>query len=269
MNDGRLTVSNSEFGKLDILVEDGKELFPANDAAKILGYSVPHGAIQKHCRGCLKRTVTDSLGRTTEKNFITEGDLYRLIIRSRLPAAQKFEKWLFDEVLPELRRTGGYRAKPAADLPHQWMGRGCIRIDDAAKLLGVKKEKIRDLLHQRKTVYRSGVDWETTADMKWTSTSFTIVSARLRSASALCMTAAWQSAVGTLGEGRRIPRCRWRRKSRCCPRRCRRRMNSCGSRWRKSGKLQENWGSEENHRREAVVFVMDNFEVRVNSRIWR
>lgn len=163
MNDGMLTVSNSEFGKLNILVENGKELFPANDAAKLLGYTNPYGAVQKHCRSLLKREVPhpQSPDKKITVNFISEGDLYRLIIRSRLPAAQKFEKWLFDEVLPELRRTGGYRAKPAADLPHQWMGRGCIRIDDAAKLLGVKKEKIRDLLHQRKTVYRSGVDWET------------------------------------------------------------------------------------------------------------
>ncbi len=163
MNDGMLTVSNSEFGKLNILVENGKELFPANDAAKLLGYTNPYGAVQKHCRSLLKREVPhpQSPDKKIMVNFISEGDLYRLIIRSRLPAAQKFEKWLFDEVLPELRRTGGYRAKPAADLPHQWMGRGCIRIDDAAKLLGVKKEKIRDLLHQRKTVYRSGVDWET------------------------------------------------------------------------------------------------------------
>ena len=163
MNDGMLTVSNSEFGKLNILVENGKELFPANDVAKLLGYTNPYGAVQKHCRSLLKREVPhpQSPDKKIMVNFISEGDLYRLIIRSRLPAAQKFEKWLFDEVLPELRRTGGYRAKPAADLPHQWMGRGCIRIDDAAKLLGVKKEKIRDLLHQRKTVYRSGVDWET------------------------------------------------------------------------------------------------------------
>ena len=163
MNDGMLTVSNSEFGKLNILVENGKELFPANDAAKLLGYTNPYGAVQKHCRSLLKREVPhpQSPDKKITVNFISEGDLYRLIIRSRLPAAQKFEKWLFDEVLPELRRTGGYRAKPAADLPHQWMGRGCIRIDDAAKLLGVKKDKIRELLNKRKTVYRNGVDWET------------------------------------------------------------------------------------------------------------
>ncbi len=163
MNDGMLTVSNSEFGKLNILVENGKELFPANDAAKLLGYTNPYGAVQKHCRSLLKREVPhpQSPDKKITVNFSSEGDLYRLIIRSRLPAAQKFEKWLFDEVLPELRRTGGYRAKPAADLPHQWMGRGCIRIDDAAKVLGVKKDKIRELLNKRKTVYRNGVDWET------------------------------------------------------------------------------------------------------------
>ena len=55
MNDGMLTVSNSEFGKLNILVENGKELFPANDAAKLLGYTNPYGAVQKHCRSLLKR----------------------------------------------------------------------------------------------------------------------------------------------------------------------------------------------------------------------
>ena len=161
MNDGMLTVSNSEFGKLEILMEDGKELFPATECAKILGHVDPGKAVRNHCKGCVKRTVVDSMGRRQIVNYIPEGDLYRLIIRSRLPAAQKFEKWLFDEVLPELRRTGGYRAKPAADLPHQWMGRGCIRIDDAAKLLGVKKDKIRELLNKRKTVYRNGLDWET------------------------------------------------------------------------------------------------------------
>ena len=161
MNDGILTVSNSEFGKLEILMEDGKELFPATECAKMLGYSNPGEAVRRHCQGCVKRTVVDAMEHRQIVNYIPEGDLYRLIIRSRLPAAQKFEKWLFDEVLPELRRTGGYRAKPAADLPHQWMGRGCIRIDDAAQMLGVKKDKIRERLRKRKTIYRNGVDWET------------------------------------------------------------------------------------------------------------
>ena len=112
MNDGMLTVSNSEFGKLDILVEDGKELFPAAECARILGYSNPKDAVGRHCRGVVKRDLTDALGRIQKTNYIPEGDLWRLIIRSRLPAAQKFEKWLFDEVLPELRRTGAQSLPP-------------------------------------------------------------------------------------------------------------------------------------------------------------
>lgn len=160
MNDGMLTVSNSEFGKLDILIEEGKELFPANDCARILGYSNPKDAVGRHCRGAVKRVSLTNSGKQLT-NYIPEGDLWRLIIRSRLPAAQKFEKWLFDEVLPELRRTGGYRAKPDTELPHQWMGRGCIIVDEVVKRLGVKKDKVVGLLRQRKTVYRIGVDWET------------------------------------------------------------------------------------------------------------
>ena len=160
MNGGMLTVSNSEFGKLDILIEAGKELFPATECARILGYTNPQRAIREHCKG-VNNLVTPYSKGTQKKNFITEGDLWRLIIRSRLPAAQKFEKWLFDEVLPEIRRTGGYRAKPDTELPHQWMGRGCIIVDEAVKRLGVKKDKVVGLLRQRKTVYRTGVDWET------------------------------------------------------------------------------------------------------------
>lgn len=161
MNGSMLTVSNSDFGKLDILLEDGKELFPATECARMLGYSQPGNAVRTHCHGGVKRTVIDSKGRKQIANFIPEGDLWRLIIRSRLPAAQKFEKWLFDEVLPEIRRTGGYHARPAADMPHQWMGRGCIRIDEAARWLSVKKEKIKELFRGRPTVYLNGIDWET------------------------------------------------------------------------------------------------------------
>ena len=117
MNGSMLTVSNSDFGKLDILLEDGKELFPATECARMLGYSQPGNAVRTHCHGGVKRTVIDSKGRKQIANFIPEGDVWRLIIRSRLPKAQQFEKWLFDEVLPEIRRTGGYRAawgRPAA-----------------------------------------------------------------------------------------------------------------------------------------------------------
>ena len=101
---------NSEFGELGVMMIDGKEYFPAAQCARILGYSNPQKAVRDHCDedGCTKRSVIDSLGRTQEMKFINEGNLYRLIVRSKLPSAKKFEHWVFDEVLPEIRRTGGY-----------------------------------------------------------------------------------------------------------------------------------------------------------------
>ena len=74
MNDGMLTVSNSEFGKLDILIEEGKELFPANDCARILGYSNPKDAVGRHCRGAVKRVSLTNSGKQLT-NYIPEGDL--------------------------------------------------------------------------------------------------------------------------------------------------------------------------------------------------
>ena len=106
-----LTVfENEKFGKLEVLVENGKEYFPATEIAKILGYSNPQKAIRDHCRedGCTIRSVIDRLGRTQEKKFINEGNLYRLIAKSNLPQAEVFESWVFDEVLPTIRKTGMY-----------------------------------------------------------------------------------------------------------------------------------------------------------------
>ena len=98
---------NSEFGELSILLIDGKEYFPATQCAKVLGYADPYKAIKAHCKGWVNRPVPTN-GGTQEIKYITEGDLYRLIIRSKLPAAERFERWVFDEVLPTLRKNGSY-----------------------------------------------------------------------------------------------------------------------------------------------------------------
>jgi len=98
---------NSEFGELGVLVIDGKEFFPATDCAKALGYTNPRKAIIDHCKGVTKRDALTDGGIQTI-NFIPEGDLYRLIVRSQLPAAERFERWVFDEVLPAIRRHGMY-----------------------------------------------------------------------------------------------------------------------------------------------------------------
>lgn len=108
VEDENISLFNSpEFGDLHILTINNKPYFVANDIAKALGYKVPKDAVRAHCKGALKhRHLTN--GGFQELNIIPEGDVYRLIIRSKLPTAEKFESWVFDEVLPQIRRTGGY-----------------------------------------------------------------------------------------------------------------------------------------------------------------
>ena len=106
MNDLQV-FQNSEFGELRVLEQDGKPYFPATACAKKLGYVNPQKAIRDHCKG-VNEMVTPTKGGMQTTRFIPEGDLYRLIVHSKLPTAERFEKWVFDEVLPSIRRTGSY-----------------------------------------------------------------------------------------------------------------------------------------------------------------
>ncbi|MCE4987169.1 phage antirepressor [Staphylococcus haemolyticus] len=101
---------NTQFGNLEILTIEGKEWFPAIKVAEILGYTNPRKAIRDHTkeRGVTIRSVIDSLGRNQDKKFIDEGNLYRLITRSKLPQADEFEEWVFEDVLPSIRKHGIY-----------------------------------------------------------------------------------------------------------------------------------------------------------------
>jgi len=101
---------SDEFGSLDVLMIDGKPYFPATECARVLGYKNPYDAILKHCKGdaLANHEVIDGLGRKQRKKYISEGNLYRLIIRSNLPEVECFERWVFDEVLPSIRKQGIY-----------------------------------------------------------------------------------------------------------------------------------------------------------------
>ena len=105
----KLTIMTNElFGEVRFAEIDGKPYAVANDVAKALGYANPSKATNDHCRNSIKIWGNDSLGRRQEFKAIPEGDIYRLIIRSKLPGADKFERWVFDEVIPQIRKTGGY-----------------------------------------------------------------------------------------------------------------------------------------------------------------
>lgn len=84
--------------------------FVATDIAKALGYSKPRNAINQHCRYALKQGIPhpQSKEKQLEVTVIPESDVYRLIMSSTLPSAQKFERWVMEEVLPSIRKKGFY-----------------------------------------------------------------------------------------------------------------------------------------------------------------
>lgn len=110
MNNQLQIFKNEQFGKIRMVKIDDKPYFVGTDIAKALGYAKPNNAIQAHCKYTLKHSIPhpQSKNKTLEVNVIPEGDMYRLITNSELPSAEKFESWVFDEVLPQIRKTGSY-----------------------------------------------------------------------------------------------------------------------------------------------------------------
>lgn len=120
MNDLKI-FKNPAFGKIRTVDIDGKIHFVASDVAKALGYAKPQNAIAAHCRYALKRSIPhpQSKSASIEVNVIPEGDIYRLVANSQLPAAQEFESWIFDEVIPAIRKTGAYSANSVSEIRKQ------------------------------------------------------------------------------------------------------------------------------------------------------
>ncbi len=101
------TFNDSEFGEIRTIQKEDKVLFCGSDIARALGYARPADAISAHCKGvCV--LPTPSAGGVQNTKFITDGDIYRLIAHSKLPSAERFERWVFDEILPSIRKHGAY-----------------------------------------------------------------------------------------------------------------------------------------------------------------
>lgn len=108
MNDLQI-FENAEFGQIRTVTKDDKTYFVGNDVAKSLGYVETSKAIRTHCKGVSEMDIPTN-GGVQRMKMITEGDIYRLVIKSQLPSAEKFESWIFDKVLPSIRKNGGYIA---------------------------------------------------------------------------------------------------------------------------------------------------------------
>ena len=91
-----------------VVMVDGEPWFVGKDVAEVLGYADANKAVRDHCKGEPKRRPLQTPGGLQEVRIISEPDMLRLIVGSKLPAAEAFERWVFEEVLPSIRKTGAY-----------------------------------------------------------------------------------------------------------------------------------------------------------------
>lgn len=127
-------------------VEGEQVEYCAKDIAVALGYKDTINAIKRHCKGVVKRHPLETAGGMQEAAFIGEGDVYRLIASSKLPAAVEFEHWMFDEVLPSIRKHGGYMMGQEHMTPEQMVAASMrwleSRIAEQQKQLDAQAPKV-------------------------------------------------------------------------------------------------------------------------------
>ena len=177
--------SSNEFGEIRTIEIDGKPFFVATDVAMALGYANPRKAVKDHCKGVTKRDTPTSSG-VQQMSYINEGDLYRLIMKSKLPSAEKFENWVMNEVLPSIRKTGGYN-KPLTTLEQiQLLAQGNTelaervdRVEDKIgslendmPLYGCEIDEVQKLVKRKVVSILGGKDSEAYADRSIRSQTF-------------------------------------------------------------------------------------------------
>ena len=197
MNNGLQVFKNNEFGEIRTILVKDKPYFVGNDIAKSLGYKKPTDAIIRHCKGTMKHGIPTK-GGNQQMNCIPEGDVYRLIVNSELPEAEKFESWVFDEILPTIRKHGVYMTpqaieealtnpdfiiqlatqlkeekvlnqkqqqiigelKPRADYTDRILkNKGLVTITQIAKDYGMSGQAMNRILHRLKVQYKQSGQW--------------------------------------------------------------------------------------------------------------
>ena len=118
MNHQNQVFNHPQFGEIcTVQQEEGKVLFKANDVARSLGYAEAAKAVRTHCKGVsvLDTPIENQYGTVVMQptKFISESDVYRLVMRSKLPEAEKFQDWVCEEVLPAIRKDGAYLSEKA------------------------------------------------------------------------------------------------------------------------------------------------------------
>jgi len=181
---------NEQFGEIrTMLDEKGNPWFVGKDVAAVLGYSKPLNALAMHVDGddSLKQGLIDSKGRLQQTIFINESGLYALILSSKLPQAKAFKRWVTSEVLPQIRRTGGYiptkdgegrelSAEEILERAHAIIGRtllmlnapndDCLTATEVARSWGMEARAFNELLETMGILYRRGGRWHLSEELQ-------------------------------------------------------------------------------------------------------
>ena len=150
--EGLQIFKDEKYGEIRWVKVNTKDYAVGIDIAKALGYKKPNDAISRHCRGSVKHGVgvvtgkrkdgTDAI-QNVEMSVIPEGDIYRMAAKFELSGAEKFEAWIFDEVLPCIRKTGMYATDELLDNPDLLIAAATkLKEERAARLEAENKVKI-------------------------------------------------------------------------------------------------------------------------------
>lgn len=134
------------FGKVRMFVENGKTWFCGTDIATSLGYSNPRDAIVRHCKshGVVNHDVIDSMGRTQQMKFISEGNIYRLTAKSQMPKADDFESWIFDEIVPSVVNTGSYSVQHQTPQTYLEALKALVSSEEEKQRLAQEKKQLEE-----------------------------------------------------------------------------------------------------------------------------
>ena len=140
------TFTNDVFGNIRGLEINGEPWLVGKDVAEDLGYNEPNKAIVRHVDedDRTKYPIIDNLGRTQESWIINESGFYSLLLRSKLPEAKKFKRWVTSEVLPQIRKTGGYIPVNEEDDEKTIMAKALQIMDKTIKEKNIKIEELEE-----------------------------------------------------------------------------------------------------------------------------
>ena len=137
-----MAFENAEFGTVRVSTRDGEPWFVAKDVCDALGIAKYRDAVSRLDPDERGSVLVDTLGGAQEASAVSEPGFYKLVMRSRKPEAKAFQRWVTHEVLPAIRRTGGYMAARADETPEETMARALRIADDTMRR---QKERIAAL----------------------------------------------------------------------------------------------------------------------------